>query len=438
MGIVTQIAGLLLSLSILVVLHEFGHFLFAKIFKTRVEKFYLFFNPWFELFKFKKGETEYGIGWLPLGGYVKISGMIDESMDKEQMSQPAQPWEFRSKPTWQRLLIMTGGVLVNFVLALIIYSFVLYTWGKEYISAENVPYGLVYHEELKQIGFQDGDNILYVDTIKVDNIQSITAMLLLDNPKDITVSRNGNLIKIPFPEGFEKQIIEKEIRELYTLRIPYIVDTVIPGSPGEKAGFLKNDSIVAVNGVSTPYFAEFTEEKLKLVDSSGTITVSRNNQLVDLNVQLGSDGMIGLGNKDLDYFLKLSTVKYSFLEAIPAGISMGVEKLVFYVKQMKWIFSKEGAKQLGGFGAIGSLFPTSWDWMVFWNMTAFISLVLAFMNILPIPALDGGHVLFLLYEMITGRKPSDKFMEYAQITGMVLIFALILYANANDVIRAFF
>jgi len=438
MGILTQALGLLLSLSILVVLHEFGHFTFARIFKTRVEKFYLFFNPWFELVKFKKGETEYGVGWIPLGGYVKISGMIDESMDKEQMKQPAQPWEFRSKPTWQRLLIMLGGVLVNFILALVIYSMILFTWGKEYLTVENATYGFNYHEVAQNIGLQNGDKILLIDTVRIDNYQDIVPKLLIDAPKNITVDRNGKSIILDVPEGFTQEVLGKEVKGLVSLRVPFVVDSILADGVAAKSGFMKNDKIISVNDVSTRFYKEFNDEKQKHLSESVKITVERNSEPVVLNVQLDKTGLIGVGNKPLDYFFKLNRIEYNFFESIPAGINLGIETLTFYVKQMKLIFTKEGAQQLGGFGAIGNLFPKVWDWKRFWNMTAFISIVLAFMNILPIPALDGGHVAFLLYEMITGRKPSDKFLEYAQIVGMVILFSLLIYANGNDIYKYFF
>ncbi len=438
MGILTQALGLLLSLSILVVLHEFGHFTFARIFKTRVEKFYLFFNPWFELLKFKKGDTEYGVGWIPLGGYVKISGMIDESMDKEQMNQPAQPWEFRSKPTWQRLLIMLGGVLVNFILALVIYSLILFTWGKEYLTVENATYGFNYHEVAQNIGLQNGDKIIMIDTVSIDNYQDIVPKLLIDEPQNITVERNGETLQLDVPDGFTQEVLAKEVKGLVSLRVPFVVDSILPDGVAAKSGFMKNDKIISVNDVNTRFYSDFNTEKQNHINESVKITVERNNQPVVLTVQLDETGLIGVGNKSLEYFFTLNKIEYSFLESIPAGINLGVETLTFYVKQMKLIFTKEGAQQLGGFGAIGNLFPKVWDWKRFWNMTAFISIVLAFMNILPIPALDGGHVAFLLYEMITGRKPSDKFLEYAQIVGMVILFSLLIYANGNDIYKYFF
>lgn len=436
MGILTQALGLILSLSILVILHEFGHFAFARLFKTRVEKFYLFFNPWFELFKFKKGETEYGIGWLPLGGYVKISGMIDESMDKEAMKLPPQPYEFRSKPAWQRLLIMIGGVLVNFILALVIYSMILFTWGEEYITANNVKYGYDYHPLAEEIGFADGDKIIEVGNQVIDNYKDIVPALLIDNPEKVVVLRDNERLEIPIPADFHKKVIAAEVKNLLTIRVPFVVDTMIAGMPGAEAGLKKGDRIMGINGISTPFFTEFNAEKNKYASQTVDLEILRNNETLILPVSLQTDAVLGIYNQGLDHHFDISRTEYSFFASIPAGINLGVEKLSFYVKQMKLVFTKEGASQIGGFGAIGGLFPKSWDWQIFWNMTAFLSIILAFMNILPIPALDGGHVAFLLYELITRRKPGEKFLEYAQITGMVILLTLLVYANGNDIYRA--
>ena len=460
MGILTQALGLILSLSILVVLHEAGHFIMARMFNTRVEKFYLFFNPWFELFKIKKGETEYGIGWIPLGGYVKISGMIDESMDREQMQQPAQPWEFRSKPAWQRLLIMVGGVLVNFIVALMIYASILFVWGQDHLPVENIKYGYEFHEVAQEIGLRNGDKVLKVDDAVIEDYTDITAKMLIDDAKSLTISREGRQLELAIPDSFVKTVMAKEVRGLISLRVPFVVDTVLQTKrkskltlwfdnllgrdttfrekPGFLAGFQKNDKIIALNGVPTPFYGDFNREKLKHIGQQINILVERNGMQKSLAVELDSTGMIGIGNKGLGYHFDIEKIEYGFFEAIPAGISLGIDRLTFYIKQMKLVFTKEGAQQLGGFGAIGGLFPKTWNWQMFWNMTAFISLVLAFMNILPIPALDGGHVAFLLFEMITGRKPGDKFLEYAQVAGMVILVGLLLFANGNDIYRAWF
>lgn len=435
MGILTQILGLLLSLSILVILHEMGHFVFARLFNTRVEKFYLFFNPWFSLLKYKKGETEYGLGWLPLGGYVKISGMIDESLDREQMKQPPQPWEFRSKPAWQRLLIMLGGVVINFLLALVIYSMILFKWGEQYLPADKVKYGYDFHPVAKEAGFEKGDVILQVDLNPIKNYLDIVPMLIVDEAHTVTVLRNGEQALVRIPPGFSKQVISQEVRDLITLQVPFVIDSLIPGQVAREAGFMVNDSIVAINGEETPFHHEFERKKQQLKGQEVEVTVVRDSRPVNLRFALPESGFIGIGNKSLSYFFDLEEVNYGLIASIPAGIHLGVETLVFYVKQLRLVFSSEGVRQLGGFGTIGSLFPKKWNWYQFWNMTAFLSVILAFMNILPIPALDGGHVMFLGYEMITGHKPGDRFMEYAQIAGLIILFGLILFANANDIVR---
>ena len=437
MDIFIKAIQLILSRSLLVILHEFGHFIFAKLFHTRVEKFYLFFNPWFSLFKFKKGETEYGIGWLPLGGYVKIAGMIDESMDKEALKQPPQPWEFRSKPAWQRLLIMIGGVLVNFITALVIFWMVLYNWGQAYFDADSAKYGFYYPEVAHEIGIKDGDRITYVDTFKVVTVSDIAKHILLEDATELTVVRGDSTFKIKLPPEFGQKIMASGVKTFAEFRIPTVIDTVVPKSAAAEAGLMKGDSVLSVNGQPASFFHQFQKAIVSNAGKDIIIDVSRNGKKVELVAHVPEKGIIGVGNKQPD-FLEVKRFKYGFWEAAPAGIKKGFNILVDYVKQMKLIFTKEGVKQLGGFGTMGNLFPASWDWYVFWSNTALISLILAFMNILPIPALDGGHVLFLLYEIITGRKPSDKFMEYAQVAGMVLLFGLLLYANGNDIFKAFF
>lgn len=429
---------LLLSLSILVIIHECGHFFFARLFKTRVEKFYLFFNPWFSLFKFKKGETEYGIGWLPLGGYVKISGMIDESMDKEQLAQPAQPWEFRAKPSWQRLLIMIGGVFVNLIGAVLIFWMILFVWGESYIPAKEAKFGLQFHPVMHEIGLADGDQVLSVDQRPIESIADIAQNIFLEDAKSLQIKRGDSTIQITIPEGFNQVLLAREVKMLATYQIPVVVDTVINNSNAQKGGLQKGDSIVSINNTPTPYFHQFTSEAK--INSNQTIRLGifRNGQPDTLNVMVTENGTLGFGPKGPEKFMKVETRQYSLFGAFPAGIKMGINLLSNYIKQFKLVFSKEGVKQLGGFGAIGNMFPKAWDWTIFWYNTAFLSLMLAFMNILPIPALDGGHVLFLLYEMVSGRKPSEKFMEYAQITGMILLFSLLIYANGNDIFKAFF
>jgi len=440
---------LIISLSLLVVIHEGGHFLFARLFKVRVEKFCLFFDPWFTLFKFKpkNSDTEYGVGWLPLGGYVKISGMIDESMDKEQMKEPVKPWEFRAKPAGQRLLIMIGGVLFNFLLALFIYSMVLFTWGETYMLPKDMKMGMQFSEVAKQVGFQDGDILLKADGKELARYPIMQRQII--NAKQVTVERAGKEATVQIPEDLMNKLMAAETPLVESCRIPYVIDSVMPNGGFAKAGVQKGDSIIALNGLSIPAYSDYLQmiEKLEAAAPKDSIKgASRNVSIAyvragvtdTVNVQLDS---IYKGNAlaySPDHFFKVTTKEYGFFESFPAGIKLGVNTLKGYVSDMKYIFSKEGANSLGGFGTIGSIFPAQWDWHRFWNMTAFLSIILAFMNILPIPALDGGHVLFLLYEIVARRKPSDKFMEYAQMTGMIILFGLLIWANFNDVLRFFF
>ena len=436
MCVLTQIFGLILSLSILVILHELGHFTLAKLFKVRVEKFYLFFDPWFSIFKIKRGDTEYGIGWLPLGGYVKISGMIDESMDKEQLKQEPQPWEFRSKPAWQRFLIMIGGVVVNFILALFIYSMILYAWGKDYLPVNNVKYGLHFHEVAIKAGFQNGDNILKIDNNVIENIDDISGYIIKGKIKEVTVDRKGQNVNITLPADFTEQLIKAKVQKIVLdPQFPFIIEKVMDGNPAAKAGLMHGDRIVAINNIQTPYWQDFTEKVDSFKGKEVEITYLRNGVEQKHKLTLTEDAKIGVQPVNPIKLLEFKKKEYGLLSAIPAGIGLGVETLTKYVTGLKYLFTKAGAKQVGGFGAIGGLFPTSWDWESFWSLTALLSVVLAFMNILPIPALDGGHALFLTYEIITGRKPSDKFMEYAQITGMVILFSLLLFANGNDLYK---
>jgi regulator of sigma E protease len=435
--ILVKTAQLLLSLSILVVLHEFGHFMFARLFKTRVEKFYLFFDPWFSLFKMKKGDTEYGIGWLPLGGYVKISGMIDESMDKEAMKLPPKPWEFRSKPAWQRLLIMVGGVLMNFLFALVIYIGVLYAWGEEYLPTENVKYGVVANEVGEQIGFQTGDKILTVDNKYIDNFFKVIPTVVLDNAKTVQVERNGQKVDIEISDSDLALMLKS--KSLLEPRFPFDlkIGRIEKESPAEIAGLQKEDVFLSVNGLSFQFYDEFTDYLTSQKGNAIELELEREGQKIVKKVTVSEEGKIGfypVFNPDVFEF---RTIKYGFLESIPAGIQRGVQTTKDYLKQFKLFFNKEAKayESLGGFATIGNIFPSVWDWSAFWNMTAFISIILAIMNLLPIPALDGGHVMFLLAEMISGRKPNEKFLEYAQIAGMVLLLALVLFANANDIIK---
>ena len=435
-SIVIKGAQLLLSLSILVVLHEFGHFLPARIFKVRVEKFYLFFDAWFSLFKKKIGQTVYGIGWIPLGGYVKLSGMIDESMDRDQMKAPPEPHEFRAKPAWQRLIIMLGGVTVNLILGFLIYIMILFTWGREYLPIENLPYGVHADSVMIENGFQDGDKILSVAGQKPKTLGDVSQMILIDGQREVTVERDGSQREITLPEDITETLLDKGVQQLFAPRVPFYVDSILPGTPAMKSSLKKGDRIVAVNGQETPYFLDFVKSVENLSGDSITVGVQRDGQEVTVPLFVNQEGKIGVANRNPTEYIETKKISYSFGEAVPAGISFGYKTLANYVESLKLLFSPSGVKQLGGFGTIGSLFSPTWNWQSFWQMTALLSIILAFMNILPIPALDGGHVMFLLYEMIAGRAPSQKFLEYAQIVGMILLLLLLIIANGNDVIRA--
>jgi len=440
MVILIKAAQFVLSLSILIIVHELGHFIFAKVFKCRVEKFFLFFNLGFSLFKFKKGETEYGMGWLPLGGYVKISGMIDESMDKEQMKLPPQPWEFRSKPAPQRLLIMVGGVLMNFIAALIIYIGVLYAWGEEYLPTSSVKYGIEASETGKQIGFETGDFIVSVDNKPVESFYQIIPTIVLDGAKTVQVIREGQRTDVDISS--EDIALMVKNKDIFGIRVPFSlkVKSFAKESPAREAGIKKEDRIIAVNGEKYEFHDQFSKEIKTHAGDTLQFTIERNGQLLDIPIIVTQAGMIGVSwNNDFSKHFEFKTIKYGFFESIPAGIKRGWDTSVNYLKQFKLIFSKttKGYESLGGFITIGNIFPGIWNWHAFWDMTAFLSIILGIMNILPIPALDGGHVLFVLYEIISGRKPSDKFLEYAQIVGLTLLLLLVVYANANDVIRLF-
>ncbi len=438
MEILIKAAQFFLSLSLLIILHEFGHFLFARLFKTRVEKFYLFFNPWFTLFRIKRGDTEFGLGWLPLGGYVKISGMIDESMDKEQMSQEPKPYEFRSKPAWQRLLIMLGGVMVNFVLALIIYSSMLYAWGERYLPPESLEYGIHADSLAREAGLQHGDKIVSVGDQHIEQFYQIVPSIVLDDVHTMKVKRSSDTVDINIPENIVPELLAG--KPFIDIRFPFIIDGFNEDSPAKAAGLEEGDKILGLNGEEVPYFLEFRDRIQEYRNEEVMVKIERDGEIKNVVVDVPEEGLIGvIPVGEISRFFELKTVSYSFFEAIPAGITKGMATFSSYLKQLKMIFSPQtGAyKSLGGFITIGSIFPGAWDWQVFWNMTAFLSIVLAIMNVLPIPALDGGHVMFLLYEIISGRKPSDKFMEYAQLAGMLLLLTLIFYANANDIIRLF-
>lgn len=442
MDILIKAAQLVLSLSILVVLHEFGHYIPARIFKTRVEKFYLFFNPWFSLFKKKIGETEWGIGWLPLGGYVKIAGMVDESMDKEQLAQPAQPWEFRSKPAWQRLIIMIGGVTVNLLLGIVIYIFVMFTYGEEKIYTKDLQSGLSIHPYLAKYGLNSGDNILKVNGKEVTHLSDINNGILLRGVRKLTVQHaDGEMETITLPEEIDYELFQEGAFPAVGLRAD---DRTIAKIPAEdtvlkKAGFKEKDEILSINDIKVNFYDDIEKAKYQFKGKKVDITVLRGIDTLNLTTKIGKNGQIGF-IRDAKFIdtAKIQTHYYSFGQSIGKGIDRGFTTLSDYVGQLKFLFTKKGASSIGGFGTIGNMFPPVWDWQVFWMTTAFISIILAFMNILPIPALDGGHVVFLLYEIITGREAPQKILEYAQYVGFMLLLGLILYANGNDIYRWLF
>jgi regulator of sigma E protease len=484
---------LILSLSILVVLHELGHFAFARLFKVRVDKFYMFFNPNFSLLRAKKingkwevkffaanvpanerpkldadGDTmldkkkkpvleqipldelpdgdwrkypettEWGIGWLPLGGYCKIAGMVDESMDVAQMAEEPQEWEYRARSVWQRLPIIIGGVLVNFILAMVIFAGVLFTWGEETLPIQNAKYGLQFSSILIENGFKNGDNIVSIDGQAVNDRSDIIQKILIDGKQNVTVSRGNKMVEISLPADLSQKVLAAQQTDFISIRFPFVIDEVTAGSPAEKAKLQAGDSIVGINGKALFIFQDIAS----LLDSSRNANIEvdyvRNGELIVSRAQLTETGKLGVAVRPVFNFIETKKVEYGFFAAIPAGIKLGWGTLTSYVKQLKLVFTKEGSKQLGGFGSIGKMFPKTWDWQIFWSMTALLSVILAFMNFLPIPALDGGYVLFLIYEIITGRKPNDKFLEYAQTAGMIFLFALLIFANGNDVFKAIF
>ncbi|QES90570.1 RIP metalloprotease RseP [Rhizosphaericola mali] len=430
----------ILSFSILVTLHEFGHFITARIFKCRVEKFYLFFDPWFSLFKKKVGDTEYGIGWVPFGGYVKIAGMVDESMDKEQLKQEPKPWEFRSKPAWQRLIIMCAGVVMNLLLGFFIYSMMLFHWGDEYLPTQNLTYGVTADSLAQSVGFKNGDKILSVDHKPVERFKNVAMNVILDGATSVQVDRNGQKIDVAIPKTFAGDIIKyKDIAFLSPRYLMYPLGTVVDTMPAKIAGFKVGDKIIGVNGNAVQFFDQFKESVSNNKGKLVTAKVLRGNDTLNLSVNVPADGIIGIAPNIPDNALKTHLTKYGFWESFPGGFQKGKETLRSYVLQLKLIFSGKvkANESLGGVISMGNLFPSLWDWQTFWGLTAFFSMVLALMNILPIPALDGGHVLFCLIEMITGRKPSDKTLEVAQMIGMVLLLGLMVYALGLDFWRLF-
>ena len=447
MEILIKASQFILSLSLLIVLHELGHFIPAKLFKTRVEKFYLFFDYKFSLFKKKIGETVYGIGWIPLGGYVKISGMIDESMDTEQMALPPQPWEFRTKPAWQRLIIMLGGVFVNFILGIFIYTLLMYAYGEKFLPNENVKDGVWVQDSLAiNLGIQTGDKVLTIDGERIKKFHELTLGFV--NGANFQIERNGALINKKIPEDFISQLVDrdKSAGAILLPRYPFTIAGISKDSPNTNADLQTKDIIIAINGNSIKYFDEAQHELDKFKNQEITVTVKRASETKEVSVKVTEEGKLGVGLGQLNFkdleklgYYTFADIDYSFAEAIPAGWNKSWKTLTDYVKQLKKIFNPStGAyKGLGGFISIGSIFPSEWSAESFWNITAFLSIMLGFMNLLPIPALDGGHVVFTLWEMITGKKPGDKFLEYAQITGFLLLIALLLFANGNDLFKLF-
>ncbi len=437
-------AQLILSLAILIMLHEAGHYIAARAFKIKVEKFYLFFDPWFSLLKKKIGDTEFGIGWLPLGGYVKISGMIDESMDKEQMAQPPKDYEFRSKPAWQRLIVMIAGVAVNVILGFFIYMMVVGFWGDNVISNSTLKYGIAVNDNFKDLntGIQDGDLITAVDGEKVEDANLVNLQIFLRGARTLEVQKpSGEKETVVLDKDVDDWMWKNSAVMAFSPRVPAIVDSVFQNRDvyKEGEGLRKGDSIVSLNGVPTPFFNNFKDELAKQEGDSAAVTVGyyRNGAYAEINTYADANNTIGFSLSNPKW-LKPTHREYSFSESIVKGFDKALWTMHDYAAQLPLIFTSRGAKSVGGFGAIGSLFPSAWDWQTFWVNTAFISLILAIMNILPIPALDGGHIIFLLYEMVTGKEAPQKVLEYAQIVGFILLIGLFLYANGNDVYRAFF
>lgn len=430
--------GLVASLSVLVFIHELGHYLFARLFGTKVDKFYLFFDYKFSLVKFTKWGTEFGIGWIPFGGYCKIAGMIDESMDKEQMKSEPQEWEYRAKPAWQRLLIITGGVLFNMILAMLIYISLAWKNGESTLPLSNMTYGMVFNETLKAEGFQDGDIVLDVDGEVLADRAALVNSLLLEAPKTVRVNRKGEVLTLNLNPELSQEILKAGSKSLLRVLVPTIIEEVTPNSNAQKAGLQAQDRILGVNGKETTDFSYFTSALAENKEKEIALTVLRAGDSLELTELVTAAGKLGFKVLLPAKMFEYNYTAYSFIEAVPAGVNQAIATLTNYISQVKLVFSStEGVKQLGGFGAIASLFPTSWDWDIFWSMTAFLSVMLAFMNILPIPALDGGYVLMILYELITGRKPSDKFLEKVIPIGFFLLIGLLLYANLNDVFRLF-
>lgn len=446
MELFTRIGQLLLSLVLLVALHELGHFIAARYFKTRVEKFYLFFNPWFSLFKIKKGNTEYGLGWLPLGGYVKIAGMIDESMDKEQMKEAPKPDEFRSKKTWQRLIIILAGVFVNLILACIISIGSVYTWGETYLPNESLSHGIVCNSVAQEAGFLNGDKIIEIDGDKIERFSDIMKTIYTGNAKRVLVNRKGENIIISLKKDFIKSLLANssssfKVENIFAPRYlfaPFVIEKVMPNTAASKSNLRVGDEILKINNISFRYYDEFQKYLQACVNKHISLEISRNGNTQTVDFQMEASPIMGIalsltGREQL----KLNQKQFSLTESIPMGLKRAYAMLENYIGGMGLIFSKEGAKHIGGIGTMAHLFPTYWNWQIFWNITSFLSLMFAFLNILPIPGLDGGHAIFIIYEMLSGKKPSLKFMEVVQTIGVLFLISLIIFANGNDLFRFF-
>ncbi len=431
---IIKILQFLLSLSLIIVVHEFGHFIFAKIFKCRVEKFYLFFDWKFSLLKHKFGETTYGIGWIPLGGYVKIAGMVDESMDKKQLAEDKKPWEFRSKPAWQRLLIIVGGVLMNFVLAAVIYIALAWTYGESYISNKDVHSGYQFSQTAQTIGFEDGDKILTVDGQEIDNSAMLAQAILLGEQRNVVVERGGKEVVITISDSQVGELLKEG--DFVVPRTPLVVGEL---STSDNSELLKvGDSLMAINGVNMRFSDEFRAELQKHKGDSVTLSFMRGGEVMQGRAKVSGEGSLGFYTQPINIY-PVTERSYSFFEAVPYGLNRGVEQIAGYFDQLGLIFSPEteAYKGVGGFITMGKIFPEQWNWMFFWNITALLSIMIGVLNIMPIPALDGGHLVFILYEMITGRAPSQKFMEGAQLVGFIIIIGVVILANGNDIIKLF-
>lgn len=440
MDILIKTLQVLFALSILILIHELGHFLFSRLFKIRVDKFYLFFDPWFSLFKYKpkNSDTEYGMGWLPLGGYCKISGMIDESLDTEMLKSEPKPWEFRSKPAWQRFFVMFGGVFFNFLLAILIYSSVLYAWGEEYLRNSDAVYGIQTNDLSRELGFKNGDRILYFDGKPIERFQDLQISLARNQAKEATVIRGGDTVTVPIDQSYMPVVLKNP--GMFQLRVPFIIAQIQDSSINASSGLANGDRVLAVNGSEMSVIQDIQSELSKFKGDSITLSIERSGQIIEKRVAVNLEGKIGVAlENNIDKLFKVTKSNYTLASVIPAGFNKTITTVSNYFKELGLIFSPktEAYKSVGSFITIGKIFPSVWDWQIFWNITAWLSIMLAVLNLLPIPALDGGHILFLLFEIITGKKPHDKFLEYAQVVGMFILFGLMILAFGNDIYGLF-